>query len=62
VWLLSNFLASLLGCRAAQLKRIYKASQEKKSVVILRVPHGFVFKPYSAQNCDSKTNVCDRTL
>ncbi len=34
--------------RAPQLKAIYKAGQEKKSVVLRGVPYGFLFLPAAA--------------
>jgi hypothetical protein len=45
----SLLLRGLNAVRAPQLKAIYKASQEKKSVLIRGVPNGFCFLPASTQ-------------
>jgi hypothetical protein len=50
--------------RAPQLKAIYKASQEKKSVLIQGVPKWFLFLHLTAPSSvfQKRASLCDRTL
>ena len=55
--------ASLLSCVGEPLKRIYKASQEKKRIVLPGVPNGFCFSlPAPSSVFQKRTGLCNRIL